>query len=165
MLQGCGVGAPAGCCLKDSDCTQGVAGRCEEHLLVAQNFCGGAIAAGNTCIYDECSSDADCKTPPTGAKVAACAPSGALGLLSAGCVYGGCRTDADCTTHPGGQCQYGLAATKGVCNLRYVFFCAYPSDPCQVTSTGTTGCSSPMICVPQDNYDGRLCGAGPPEYP
>jgi len=133
---------------------------------VEENFCGGALPAGNTCRYDQCSVDADCTAQaPAGATVATCVPSGAFGLYNSACIYGGCRTDADCTRHPGGQCQYGLAATNGVCNLVDVLFCAYPNDPCQTGTNGTTGCVGDMICVPDADYQGRQCGKPPPAYP
>ncbi len=151
------------CCLADGDCTGGAGGRCLPLIDVEQNFCGGAYPQGNSCLYDQCATDQDCKAnTPAGASVATCLPSGALGVFSATCAYGVCRTDADCTKHPGGSCQYGLAATNGVCSLVDVLFCAYPSDPC-----GTAGhdCASPLVCVPNSDYQGRQCGQGPPEYP
>jgi hypothetical protein len=154
------------CCLKDADCTQSTNGRCLPLLDVKENFCGGAVPLGNVCRYDQCRGDADCTAQaPAGATVSTCVPSGAFGLYNATCVYGGCRTDADCGLHPGGSCQYGQAATNGVCSLREVLFCAYPSDSCQVVNNTTTGCPSGKICVPKSSYQGRECGAPPPEYP
>jgi hypothetical protein len=157
------------CCSKDADCaeTGKTDARCLPLIDVEENFCGGAVPAGNVCRYDQCADDADCKAQtPTGATVATCLPSGAFGRYNTACVYGGCRTDADCTKHPGGQCQYGLAATNGVCNLNDVLFCAYPSDPCQTGANGTTtGCANGMICVPNADYQGRECGKPPPAYP
>ena len=154
------------CCLDDADCTQATNGRCLPLLDVKENFCGGAIPLGNVCRYDQCRTDADCTAQaPAGATVSTCVPSGAFGLYDATCVYGGCRTDADCSLYPGGSCQYGQAATNGVCSLRNVLFCAYPSDACQVTNNATTGCPAGKICVPKSSYQGRECGAPPPEYP
>jgi hypothetical protein len=154
------------CCLKDADCTQSTNGRCLPLLDVEENFCGGAIPLGNVCRYDQCRTDADCTAEaPAGATVSSCVPSGAFGLYNATCIYGGCRTNADCGLHPGGSCQYGQAATNGVCSLRNVLFCAYPSDSCQVTNNATTGCPAGKICVPKSSYQGRECGAPPPEYP
>jgi hypothetical protein len=154
----------SGCCSKDGDCTQGSHGRCLPLIDVKENFCGGAVPIGNVCRYDQCATDADCKAGmPAGTTVATCLPSGALNTLDATCAYGVCRTDADCTLHPGGNCQYGQAATHGVCSLRNVLFCAYPSDPCGNASSQP--CGSPMICVPNDNLQGRVCGQGPPQYP
>jgi hypothetical protein len=154
------------CCLKNADCTQSTNGRCLPLVDVEENFCGGAIPLGNVCRYDQCRTDADCTAQaPAGATISSCVPSGAFGLYNATCIYGGCRTDADCLSHPGGSCKYGEAATNGVCSLRNVLFCAYPSDSCQVTNNATTGCPSGKICVPKSNYQGRECGAPPPEYP
>jgi hypothetical protein len=165
----CLAGSTTMCCSKDADCaeTGKTDARCLPLIDVEENFCGGAVPAGNVCRYDQCADDADCKAQtPTGATVATCLPSGAFGRYNTACVYGGCRTDADCTKHPGGQCQYGLAATNGVCNLNDVLFCAYPSDPCQTGANGTTtGCANGMICVPNADYQGRECGKPPPAYP
>jgi hypothetical protein len=156
----------AGCCMKDTDCTQPADsnGRCLPLFDVVENFCGGAVPVGNVCRYDQCKVDADCKaTAPAGATVSTCVPSGAFGLYNATCVSGGCRTDGDCTLHAGGRCQYGQAATNGVCALRNVLYCAYPSDPCG--NADSSPCTGGMICVPNDNYQGRQCGKAPPAYP
>jgi hypothetical protein len=164
-LSGC-LGTDPTCCLNDGGCTQSTNGRCLPLFDVKENFCGGALPQGNVCRYDQCRTDADCKAlAPAGATVSACVPSGAFGLFNATCVYGGCRTDADCGFSPGGTCQYGLAATNGVCSLRNVFFCAYPSDACQVVDNAPTGCLQGKICVPKSTYQGRECGAPPPAYP
>jgi hypothetical protein len=161
----CQAGDPT-CCLKDADCTQPNNGRCLPLRNVKENFCGGAVPFGNVCHYDQCRTDADCKAQmPAGATVSTCLPSGAFGLFNTTCVYGVCRTDADCGLHPGGRCQYGLAATNGVCSLRNVLFCAYPSDPCQVANNVSTGCTQGKICVPTASYQGRECGAPAPMYP
>ncbi len=161
-LLDCQSGDPT-CCASDAVCTHGLGGRC---LRRPGNPCGGAAPFGNACSYDGCAADADCRTGmPAGATVSACVPSGAFpGIYVATCIYGGCRTDADCTLHPGGQCSYGNAAThNGMCDLRQVFFCAYPSDPCQGANTG---CQAFLfLCLPQENYQGRICSAPPPEYP
>jgi hypothetical protein len=164
-LSSCQTGDPT-CCLKDTDCTQPNNGRCLPLFNVKENFCGGAVPFGNVCRYDQCRADTDCKAQaPAGATVSTCVPSGAFGLFNATCVHGACRTDADCGLHPGGRCQYGLAATNGVCSLRNVLYCAYPSDPCQVGSNGSTGCTQGKICVPTSSYQGRECGAPPPAFP
>jgi hypothetical protein len=140
---------------------------------VAVNFCGGAIPFGNVCSHDECLNDSDCAAnKPAGAAVATCLPAGALAdpgnsdhhsLYNATCAYGACRTNADCTLHPGGHCQYGIAATGGMCNLNSVLFCAYPSDPCQVSANYAP--SAPCYCAPNANDQGQSCGKPPPAYP
>ena len=164
-LSGC-LGTDPTCCLNAGACTQSTTGRCLPLWNVKENYCGGAIPLGNVCRYDQCQTDADCNAQaPAGATVSTCVPSGAFGLFNATCVYGGCRTDADCGLSPGGTCQYGLAATNGVCSLRNVLFCAYPSDACQVANNATTGCPQGKICVPKSSYQGRECGAPPPAYP
>jgi hypothetical protein len=157
VLQSCQyAGTP--CCMSDADCTQKANGRC-----VPKNYipnCGGAVPVGNTCVYDQCATDADCKTaPPAGATVATCLPA-IQGRVTKICGYGGCRTNLDCTKHPGGLCQFGRGPTHGQCSLYDEFFCAYPSDPCPAQT-----CAFPMVCVPNDDYQGRQCGPGPPMYP
>jgi len=160
----CQASDPA-CCLKDADCAQQSGGRCLPLLLVKENFCGGAVPFGNACRADQCRTDVDCKAmAPVGATVSTCLPSGALNTFTATCTHGACRTDADCTLHPGGRCQYGQAATHGVCSLRNVLFCAYPSDPCGTPDPAKT-CPTGMICVPNDNFQGRQCGQPPPAFP
>jgi hypothetical protein len=155
-------GSATACCTQDGDCTQGSGGRCLPRIDVVQNFCGGAFPFGNACLYDQCKTDADCQAA-AGAPITTCLPSGALDTFSATCTSGGCRTDADCTLHAGGRCLYDQAATNGVCALRNVLYCAYPTDPCGAANAPT--CPSGMICVPNDNYQGRQCGKPPPMYP
>ena len=68
--------APAGCCLQNSQCTQGTAGRC---IPNAGSPCGGAAPIGNVCSYDTCTTDASCTAAmPAGATVSVCVPAGAL---------------------------------------------------------------------------------------
>ncbi len=148
------------CCTMDSECTDGDGGRCISNI--DQYFgCGGAAPFGNSCYYDQCSSDDDCPTVD-GASVNICVPPGALGRMTSTCVSGGCRTDADCTTGENGRCLFGEARTHGTCDRRLVSYCAYTSDPCQDRNTN---CSSPQICLPDEDYDGRSCGPPPPMYP
>jgi hypothetical protein len=156
-LQSCQFGGTP-CCMADADCTDKPHGRCVPRNYIAG--CGGAIPVGNTCLYDQCATDADCKAAmPAAATIATCLPA-IQGRVTKNCVYGACRTHADCTKHPGGVCTYGLGPTHGQCSLVDEFFCAYPSDPCPATA-----CPSLMQCVPNDDYQGRQCGPGPPMYP
>jgi hypothetical protein len=157
MLQSCQF-AGTTCCMADADCTEKAHGRCVPKNSIPN--CGGAVPVGNTCLYDQCATDADCKAGmPAGATVATCLPA-IQGRQTTVCAYGACRTHADCTKHPGGACTYGLGPTHGQCSLVDVLFCAYPSDPCPAQA-----CTFPMVCVPNDNYQGRQCGQGPPMYP
>ena len=127
--------------------------------------CGGAVPAGNSCNYDACSDDSDCDAgKPADTTVAACLPSGALNLYSATCAYGVCRKDSDCTGGPDGRCLYDLAAThNGMCDLRYVLFCAYSSDPCDARYGSCS--DTTQVCAPNDDFQGRHCVDGPPRYP
>jgi hypothetical protein len=155
------------CCMADTDCTQHAGGHCVSRLASTLG-CGGARPFGNGCLYDACTTDADCAAgKPAGATVAACIPTGALGLHTATCIYGGCRTDADCTLHPGGSCQFGLAATHdGACDLRQVLYCGYPTDPCQARyGSCPTDAGPGPVCVPEESYQGRRCVPPPPAYP
>jgi hypothetical protein len=163
------------CCLHDTDCTTPTAGLCVPNGAVTTTFCGGFQPLGNTCRSDECAKDADCDaSKPAGTAKAACFPSGvyngARNLYTATCVFGACRTDADCAQSAGGRCSYGLAPTHGVCNLQYVTYCAYPSDPCHLDGFTTVGCEPGLgvtvtICVPQDDLQGMHCGPAPPMIP
>ena len=156
-LQSCQFGGTP-CCMADADCTDKPHGRCVPRNYISG--CGGAIPVGNTCLYDECATDTDCKaTMPAGATVAICLPA-IQGRVTKICTYGICRTHADCKKHPGGLCVYGLGPSHGKCALVDELFCAYPSDPCPATA-----CPSPMQCVPNDDYQGQQCGPGPPQYP
>ena len=147
--------------MTDGDCQLGAGGRCVSRRT--NLGCGGAVPVGNECHYDGCTKDSDCGQPSAGATVVTCVPAGALGFFTAACVLGGCRTDADCTQHADGRCLFGLAAThNGMCDLRQVLFCAYPSDPCQGASVG---CTQNLICVPNEDYQGQHCGPRPPQYP
>jgi hypothetical protein len=155
-------GSDSDCCTLDSECTDEGTAWCVPNASVTLS-CGGAIPSGNTCLRGECGEDVECAPSlPAGATVAMCAPRGAFGLFAATCVYGGCRTNADCTLHDGGECRYELAATHQGCDLHYVLFCAYPNDPCQERHGS---CDSPMVCAPEDDYQGRHCVPPPPMYP
>jgi hypothetical protein len=151
------------CCSSDAACTGGKDGRCISNRATYLG-CGGAVPTGNSCHYDDCSTDSDCKSGPAAATVATCVPPGALGVYTATCVYGGCRIDADCTLHAGGKCTYGEQATHGMCDRGYVLFCAYPNDPC-ATNMQCQGNPNGIACVPEDNFQGRHCSAPPPAFP
>src|SRR3954471_10049076 len=71
-------------CTTDTDCTQGVNGRC----------IGTGAVAGCACTYDQCSTDSDCATSGT------CACHGSPYTYGSGnvCVAGNCRSDSDCGT-------------------------------------------------------------------
>jgi hypothetical protein len=151
------------CCTSNADCTAGSDGLCIPRATTVLS-CGGAYPAGNTCNYDTCAEDEDCyAAKPADSTVATCLPRGALGQYTATCAYGACRTDNDCTQGEGGQCLYGLAATHGGCDLRYVLYCAYANDPCtdRYASCGDTT----KVCAPNDDFQGRHCVAAPPMYP
>jgi hypothetical protein len=164
-------GVPTICCMADTSCTAQVGGLCVPNRFVTTTFCGGAQPIGNVCRYDECANDADCDgAKPAGATKSACFPPGVYAghnLFTATCVYGACRTDDDCTQSAGGRCSYGLAPTHGVCNLQYVTYCSYPSDPCHLGNVSSSQCDSAasMTCVPQDDLQGLHCGPAPPTAP
>jgi hypothetical protein len=161
----CGPGHPE-CCQSDADCAKSAGGRCVSYRETDLN-CGGAQPFGNACVYEACHTDSDCRAQmPPGATVSTCVPPGALGFFVSMCIHGGCRTDTDCALHPGGRCLFGLAAThNGMCDLRQVLYCAYPSDPCQPGPDACSGSSSILRCLPNEDYQGRHCAPGPPQYP
>jgi hypothetical protein len=106
-----GNGDPAvnnGNCKKDDDCTAGKNGRCQ---------LGGSRDPINSCTYDACFSDADCKTGGP----CECSSSGNA------CLAGNCRTDADCGAN--GSCGQSIArACFG--NTDEAYYCRTPEDTC-----------------------------------
>ena len=156
-------GTEPGCCASNAECTAGTDGLCIPNIDTVLS-CGGNYPAGNSCNYDACTDDSDCEAAqPADTTVATCLPRGALGQYTAACAYGVCRTDNDCTQSEGGQCLYGLAATHAGCDLRYVLYCAYSSDPC--TDRYGSCNDTTKVCAPNDDFQGRNCVQAPPMYP
>ena len=116
LPSGCDYDAgPKPACLADTDCTQGINGRCMHPDLVPV-FC--AVA----CSYDQCESDSDC---PSG-EPCSCRASGTDNAANV-CLGGSqCRTDSDCG--PGGYCS--PSAGFGAFNCDTAYFCHTASDTC-----------------------------------
>lgn len=97
-------------CRHDSDCTDGVNGRCQDTRF-------GCLTS---CSYDTCQSDADCP------ERAACeCRSDASSLGNNRCITNGdCRVDADCG--PGGFCSPSLLGER--CSCTSVDYCAFLGD-------------------------------------
>jgi hypothetical protein len=122
-------------CRQDSDCTEGVNGRCS-------SAGGGAYY----CSYDDCFSDADC---PTGSPCE-CRDAGSSDSNNCSGSGGNCSSDIECG--PGGYCSPSNATEW--CGSRY--YCHTPADTC----LNDSDCEGPDGC----NFDTTLahwiCGAG-----
>jgi hypothetical protein len=113
-------------CTLDSECTDGMNGRC-----ISPNVVGPS--GGSRCSYDACFSDADC---PAG-EPCKCRESAASNAPNY-CVTGGnCRTDSDCGA--GGFCSPSLfhidssvdgQPTSGSGFASFGYFCHTPRDVC-----------------------------------
>jgi hypothetical protein len=119
-------------CTADSNCTQGVNGRCS----------GTGPVAGCACTYDLCSGDSDCPSNQT----CACHDSPYWNAGSQ-CFPGNCRVDSDCG--PGGECSpsYDLTLVG--------FYCHTPQDDCvnDADCPAQIDCSSgPMAGGPKCVY-------------
>ena len=117
----CSASVGIGQCSKDSDCTSGNAGRC-------QNSAGGP--AGCYCEYDTCASDSSC---PSGQL---CVCHGSAYAEGAGntCMPGNCRVDSDCGAD--GYCSpaHGTTGCGGVGG----YYCHTSADEC-VNDSDCTG--------------------------
>jgi hypothetical protein len=108
-------GIPGGRCTSDSDCTQGVNGRC-----------GSILTAPPSCTYDECASDKMCN----GAQVCECRSK--VESMRNLCHNGNCRIDADCL---GNFCSPSALEVFANCRSTiesgsFGFFCHTKSDEC-----------------------------------
>lgn len=110
-------------CMLDSDCTEGLNGRC-----VFGRFA--------MCSYDECFDDNDC---PNDTLCQCGSPDG----LGNRCMTAGCRTDADC---PGSWCS----PTFGSCGAYggiIAYQCHTPRDECLDDSDCGGGRQSQSYCA------------------
>jgi len=96
-----------GDCKKDDDCTAGTNGRC---------WTNGPRVQRNSCTYDACFHDADCKGGPCECR----SDSGNV------CLQGNCKTDADCGA--GGSCGRSNSMTCGGGEPAY--YCRTQDDTC-----------------------------------
>jgi hypothetical protein len=119
-------------CCDSSACTDAPDGGC--YLTTS---CGGAWMEQNLCVYDECSTAADC----TAAAHGVCMPRDVRGASRNQCLYGGCRTAADCTAAAGGYCA---PIDDPCCMGPAGFYCVYPGG-CATDAD----CSGGLSCVPQ----------------
>jgi hypothetical protein len=128
------TGGPDQCC-DSTMCTAGQGGGC---FLGPIFFCGGAHPIpSNMCVYDGCSTDADCSAMPFGV----CVPPGAFGEYRSVCDYGDCRFDSDCSGGPAGECSPFFDP----CNGRFIgFHCTYFTSACRSDSD----CPSGYYCQP-----------------
>jgi hypothetical protein len=113
------AGTMCSSCSSDSQCTDGVNGRC---------FPTQALVGPGGCSYDECFSGSDCgsKTP------CLCRTSSADASANVCNVAGNCAVDADCG--PGGYCSPSVKVVPGqppnVCWGSTPYYCHTASDLC-----------------------------------
>jgi hypothetical protein len=109
-------------CLRDSDCTTGVNGRC---LPVPP------IACDTACSYDQCFADSDCGHSPCECRGSSTDSAANLCLVGSNC-----QLDADCAD--GGYCSPSATAT---CSTAY--FCHTAIDKCidDVDCPSGNGCN------------------------
>jgi hypothetical protein len=96
-------------CMDDSNCTEGVNGRC------------GAFTFDNPspmCSYDECFNDSDCE----GGVPCDCRPSGSSFEPNVCLTLSNCRIDSNCG--PGGYCS---PSNEGIW---YAYYCHTPGETC-----------------------------------
>lgn len=96
--------ALGGDCKVDADCTKGANGRC--------TALSGRVQR-NACTYDECATDADCKSAPC-----ECNENGNF------CAPGTCKLDSEC-----GAGNYCLG-NRGECGGAKVYHCTSDADTC-----------------------------------
>jgi hypothetical protein len=111
-------------CLDDSNCTEGVNGRCGAFTF---------NAGGPTCNYDECFSDSDCDSgAPCECRTSA------SDFQANVCLTGSnCRIDSDCG--PGGYCSPSVAPE----GLLYAYYCHTRGDTC----TNDSDCRMYQSCL------------------
>jgi hypothetical protein len=130
---GCVSGSCSGSyfmCTSDSDCTQGVNGRCDRSAPIPVAGCG--------CTYDSCTGDSDCPSNQT------CACHGSADVYGGNyCIPGNCRIDLDCGVD--GSCSpSGDFYAEG-------YYCHTPQDTC----VNDVDCACPSLPdVPVCAYSG-----------
>jgi hypothetical protein len=117
--RGPGSATIVGECTRDSDCTDGINGRC-----ITPNVVGPS--GGSRCDYDTCFSDADCPS----SQPCRCRRSAADSSPNYCLVESSCRIDSDCG--PGGFCSPSLLHIDGSIQGggSFGYFCHTPDDLC-----------------------------------
>lgn len=105
-------------CSRDSDCTNGLDGRCNCEQLPALG------ADGNRCSYDGCASDSDCSGGVCDCRES---PAHVTWGTQTVCLGGNCRTDSDC-----GQSGYCSPTPALGCGPQSwsAYYCHTPGDQC-----------------------------------
>jgi hypothetical protein len=136
-------------CMQDSDCTDGMNGRC-----ISPNVVGPL--GRSSCSYDTCSSDSDCPVN----EPCRCRPSAADNAPNYCVARSNCRIDSDCG--PGGFCSPSLLgidgsvysdASSGSGSVVFGYFCHTPRDLC----LNNSDCDA-SICVIDEGCGGIACG-------
>jgi hypothetical protein len=136
----CSPGGPAAMCDEDSDCEDGVNGRCDNEAP--------APIAGCSCSYDTCAADSSCPTGQT------CACHDTPYVYGGNhCVTGDCRVDADCGV--GGYCSPSIGLSS--CGDIGGYYCHTPSDAC----VDDSDCSSFEVCAYDTGAKHWACAMNP----
>lgn len=114
-------------CSSHADCTAGVNGKCVNGIGMAYSF--------YSCVYDKCSTDADCDP----GKICYCTPTSAAKCLS----VGNCQVDADCGGGPYSYCSPSMSWDCGGYRPIDGYHCHTASDTCldDADCTGTDYCN------------------------
>lgn len=128
----CPMDEAGNACCSDSDCTEGVNGRCLSSMV---GYCGGIPPIEvNVCRYDECQTGNDCGPNE------ACALAGTFGRPTNTCIPALCYGDGDCTDDEGGKC--GLMHSSDTCPVP-VLGCTYAGATCRASWQ----CPNNLLCV------------------
>lgn len=110
------------CCV-DNDCTAQAGGACVRTPIF---YCGGVQPEESTeCMYDGCSSDADCASNEV------CLTRGAFGEPVSRCAPTFCRTDAECTAGTAGRCTPFVDPCSGRFRASV---CTYEESECRTSA-------------------------------
>jgi len=136
-------------CAEDSECTDGVNGRC----LSSTAF---GPFGDSVCSYDECTTDEDCLS------LQACrCRSSAESNVPNYCIDGNCRVDSDCGED--GYCSASLLGVDSAINsadvsgsgfAQFGYFCHTPEDLCNNPSD----CDGAVKCLPEEGCGYLTCG-------
>ena len=129
-------------CVKDSECTAGLDGRCVAYL-----------GKPGFCSYDACTADADCGS------ASVCACRNFANFAANTCFHGDCQVDADCGA--AGYCSPSAVDVGTDCNLgvqpgSYGFFCHTAADEC-VDDADCPGAMGQGACLLQPDKGHWAC--------
>lgn len=143
-----GSASVVGDCTEDSECTDGMNGRC-----ISPNVVGPLGRSG--CSYDTCFGDSDCRAKPCRCRQSATSSAPNYCLTDSNC-----QLDSDCG--PGGFCSPSLlnvdssiagTASSGSGLAAFGYFCHTPQDLC----LNDSDCDQ-YRCLPEEGCGWMACG-------